>query len=84
MRNIEIKPGVNTETTRIFVDGIRLETFFDNAQCALFSRSKFKLPPITGKNLVDAMRKKLSNDVVNLTKQEVEFIVDEFKKVLGL
>jgi hypothetical protein len=84
MRKIEIRAGVNTDTTRIFVDGVRLETFFDNNATKFFSLNKRKLPPATGASLLDTMRKKLGNDVVNLTKSEIDFIVDEFKKVLGL
>ena len=84
MRTIELKSGVNVGQTRIFVDGIRLETFFDNAATKFFASNKRKLPPATGASLIDTMKKKLGNDVVNLTPTEVDFIVGKFKEVLGL
>lgn len=84
MRSIELKVGIIPGQTRIFVDGIRLETFFDNAATKFFSTNKRKLPPATGASLLDTMKKKLANDVVNLTVSEVEFIVNKFKEALGL
>jgi len=84
MRNIEIKSGINTDTTRIFVDGIRLEVFFDNKHVQLFNRSRSKLPPSVGNDLIRTMGKRLQNDVVNLTPVEVDFIIGKFKEVLGL
>lgn len=84
MRNIELKSGVNTDTTRIFVDGIRLETFFDNSATKIFNANRRKLPPSTGYNLIITLKKKLANDVVNLTLSEIDFIVSKFKDALGL
>lgn len=84
MRNIELKVGVIPGQTRIFVDGIRLETFFDNAATKFFASNRRKLPPATGASLIDTMKKKLGDDVLNLTVSEVEFIVNKFKEALGL
>jgi hypothetical protein len=88
MRNIVLKAGVNTDTTRIFVEvngkEVRLDTFFDNNATKLFRSKKSALPPMTGSNLVDALIKKLNNDVVNLDAAEVNYIVAAFKKELAL
>jgi hypothetical protein len=83
MRKIEFKTSV-TGLTKIFVDGRELDTALDPKAIRTFRVSKSKLPPIAGQQIVDTVAKKLANDVMNLTKEETNFILKYLKDELGL
>jgi hypothetical protein len=84
MRKIEFKPGINTNTTRIFVDGVQLNVFFDNAATKHFRIQRKFIAPSVSNDLIRSMSKRLNNDVVNLKYDEIDVIINKFKEELGL
>jgi hypothetical protein len=83
MRKIEFKASISG-LTKIFVDGTELATAIDPKAFREFRLMKSKLPPVMGKNIVDAITKKLADDHVNLTAEETSHILKYVKAELNL
>lgn len=83
MRKIEFKASISG-LTKIFVDGTELATAIDLKAFRQYRLMKSKLPPSTGPNIVDAIRKKLADDHVNLAADETAFIINYVKEELNL
>ena len=83
MRKIEFKSSVSG-MTKIFVDNKELNTAIDPSAFRQYRIMKSKLPPSTGQNILDVINKKLADDVVNLSKDELSFILKYVKEELNL
>lgn len=83
MRKIEFRPSVSG-MTKIFVDDTELDTALDPKALLQFRANKSKLPPAVGQNILETVNKKLANDVINLAKDEVTFILRYVKTELNL
>ena len=84
MRDIKFVKSKVAGCTKIFVDGVEMETRFDDKAMTSYRINRLKLPPIYGQQIIDLLIKKLNNDHVNFTKTEIAFIVDYAKSELGI
>jgi hypothetical protein len=83
MRKIEFKSSVSG-MTKIFVDGKELNTALDLKALRQVRLMKSKLPPATGQNIIDITNKKLGDDVLNLTKEEIMVILKYVKEEINM
>lgn len=82
MRSIKFVSSVSG-MTKIFVDGKELNTAIDTAALRVVRMNKSKLPPATGQNIIDVLFRKLSDDILNLDRQELSTIINFVKEEIN-
>lgn len=83
MREIKFIKGING-LTKIMVDGRELTTSLDLNALRTFRLAKAKMAPVVLVQAANAVKHKLTNDVVSLTPAETNHIMAFVNEELGL
>lgn len=83
MRKIEFKNNVNG-LTKIYADGVEMDTHLDPKAMKAFRDNKSKLPPVYGQQILDEIIKRLRDDKVGLARDEIDIVVEYAKDQLSI